>query len=216
MRGVQPYSPDLWRAALSTVPEITSKDIVVVNEGAHHISSGVDSYKATISELILKQLRPMPATIYWREYAPAHFGGPSGAFTFNAAQQQCEHASVGEHQWNDYVKETLIACGDDCRHIKWLPIFQMSLPRHSMHTGEHINKSVRGAWDVKYLDCRHYCLPVLDYWNIALLHSICPPQGAHNGRWVAAEAVRLCEIDQMRLTVQCITKSMIFIARYSH
>ena len=177
MRGIQPYSSALWTAALSTVPELTSKDIIVVNEGAHHINSGVDAYKAMIAELILVQLRPMQATVYWREYAPAHFGGASGAFVADTALavRTCEQASVGETEWNDIVKELLLACGDECNHIKWLPVYNLSLPRHAMHTGDHIDKSVRGAWAMNSLDCRHYCLPVLDYWNIALLHSMCMP-----------------------------------------
>ena len=176
MRGIQSYSAHLWETVMSTMPTLTSKDIVVVNEGAHHIYN-VEAYKSTMTDIIMKQLRPLPATVYWREYAPAHFGGPSGAFVPNPSLPRCEQATVGEPEWNQIVKDLLLACGNECSHIKWLPIFKLSLPRHSMHAGDHIDQSVRGNWATAIRDCRHYCLPVLDYWNILLLHSMCPPEG---------------------------------------
>ena len=84
---------------------------------------------------------------------------------------------LGEVEINDFVKGVLQTCGKDCGNIKLLPVFQLSLPRHGMHTGEHIDKSVRGAWDAARLDCRHFCLPVVDVWNQIMLSTICGADG---------------------------------------
>lgn len=55
--------------------------------------------------LILERLRYLKMRIFWKEYAPAHFGGHTGTYIwfipgFLPPDPKCEPASVGE-TWYD-------------------------------------------------------------------------------------------------------------------
>lgn len=59
-------------------------------------------------------------------------------------------------------------CGVACKNIRLLPIFDMSLPRYDSHHGTY----GRGK-DTGFTDCRHYCVNVVDWWNIVLYSMMC-------------------------------------------
>jgi hypothetical protein len=55
-------------------------------------------------ELVLQRLQKVRATVYWKDYAPTHFGGRTGTFTgideanlaFLGVRENCPAATHGE------------------------------------------------------------------------------------------------------------------------
>ena len=83
-------------------------------------------------------------------------------------REKCDPASVGEYWFREHVVHTLKACGAECSNIRLLPIYDMSLARHNSHHGTY----GRGK-EVGYTDCRHYCVNVVDWWNVVLYAMMC-------------------------------------------
>ncbi len=169
MRGMNTGS--VFEQAISDLAPLLDTDIFMVNAGAHHINNGVEKYIEAMKEVINNCLVKLPGDIYWREYAPSHFGGETGKFT-GKFPTTCAPADRGERYLNEVTQVLLTECGEACDHIKWVPIFAPTLQRHASHTGDHINKTKMGDW-ANSLDCRHYCLNVIDVWNIILVHMAC-------------------------------------------
>jgi len=173
VRGLMGYEPDTWQDGLDALAPLKNSDIFVVNFGAHHLEKGMEEYRKIISEVILNELTRLPGTVIWREYSPAHFGGPTGEYVATEKALNCSPASVGELYTNEVPKHVLMECGERCKHVKWLPVHSVSLARYGAHTGQHISKTKRGIWNANILDCRHFCLNVLGLWNEILFSMLC-------------------------------------------
>ena len=179
MRGMNRFDRERWPAWVNALGGMHKNDILLVNFGAHYTLGSLEDYKTEMQQVILGELRRLPCTVYWREYAPAHFGGPSGKFMHDYNLKTCAPAEVGETEYDRVAKRILVECGAACSHMRWLPIFGPSLARHGSHTGDHIPDKARGFW-VRALhhDCRHFCLNVVDLWNQILFASMCSPASA--------------------------------------
>ncbi len=162
----------VFEQVVSDLAPLLDTDIFLVHIGAHYINDGVEKYIEAIKEVINNCLVTLPGDIYWREYAPSHFGGETGKYNALNFPTTCAPADRGERYLNEVTQVLLTECGEACAHIKWVPIFAPTLQRHASHTGDHINKTKMGDW-AKNLDCRHYCLNVIDVWNIIFLHMAC-------------------------------------------
>jgi hypothetical protein len=49
-----------------------------------------------------------------------------------------------------------------------LPIYDLSLSRHNSHHGTFGRNK-----DTGFTDCRHYCVNVIDWWNVVLYAQMC-------------------------------------------
>ena len=83
-------------------------------------------------------------------------------------REECDRASVGEYWYREHVVHTLEACGAACSNIRLLPIYDLSLARHDSHHGTY-GRGKEGG----YTDCRHYCVNVVDWWNVVLYAMMC-------------------------------------------
>lgn len=83
-------------------------------------------------------------------------------------RERCEQASVGEYWFREHVVHTLKECGPACDNIRLLPIYDMSLSRHNSHHGTYGRGKETG-----YTDCRHFCVNVIDWWNVVLYAMVC-------------------------------------------
>lgn len=83
-------------------------------------------------------------------------------------RQRCSPASVGEFWFREHVVSVLKECGEPCKNIRLLPIFDLTLARFDSHHGTF----GRGK-DTGYTDCRHFCVNVVDWWNIVLYSMMC-------------------------------------------
>lgn len=178
MRGINKFDDGArWRNWLRDLGGLSSTDVLVVNWGSHYTLHGsFEDYKQEMQRIILGELRQLPCQIYWREYSPTHFGGPSGKFTHDPNVKACAPAETGETEYNDWTRQVLANCEAACAHIRLLPIWGPSLGRFGSHAGDHIPEKNFGFW-VKAVrhDCRHFCLNVLDVWNQILLNMMCSP-----------------------------------------
>lgn len=111
--------------------------------GAHYTKGGLDDYKIQI-RTVMAELKRLPCPVCWREYAPAHFDGPSGRFQRDTSLNVCAHAEVGETEYNAVTRQLLRECGAACSHIRWLPIWDVYLPRHGSHAENHVPDKARG------------------------------------------------------------------------
>ena len=137
-------------------------------------------FTVDMPELFHARLKHYPCRVIWKEYAPTHFGGATGAYTGVeemlgpdskskkvASNDACYPASVGEYWYDDFIRELLQDC-DDCGNIQMLPIFELSLMRHNAHHGS------LGRGRANHMpDCRHYCSSVVDTWNVVLYNLMC-------------------------------------------
>eukprot|EP00884_Botryococcus_braunii_P017926 jgi/Botrbrau1/4817/Bobra.0325s0036.1 len=184
IRSFGQFNLTLWDLVMSEFGHLTERDVLMVNFGAWYPrfkAGGFDCYdpwhyfKVDMHELIMQRLKDVRAAVYWKEYSPTHFGGRTGTFTGIDEDfpdilppLQCSPASHGEFWYNDYVRATIKDCGMDCAHIRMLPIFDISLPRYTLHhgaLGRGLESGVR--------DCRHFCQPVVDTWNVVLYNMEC-------------------------------------------
>ena len=176
MRGMNKFDKQRWQAWAKDLGGLRSSDILVVNFGAHYTEGSMEDYQAEMQSLILGELRKLPCTVYWREYSPVHFGGPTGKFYHNISITACGPATLGETEYNEQTQRILNECGAACAHIRWLPIFGPSLARYGSHAGDHIPDKARGFWlHALHHDCRHFCLNVVDVWNQILFGMMCNP-----------------------------------------
>jgi hypothetical protein len=61
-------------------------------------------FKSSMEQIIMQRLKQSRATVFWKEYAPSHFGGRTGTFTGLEeslrkelpVQPDCPPASYGE------------------------------------------------------------------------------------------------------------------------
>ena len=83
-------------------------------------------------------------------------------------RERCDPASVGEYWFREHVVHTLKECGPACSNIRLLPIYDLSLSRHNSHHGTYGRGKETG-----YTDCRHYCVNVVDWWNVVLYAQMC-------------------------------------------
>ena len=83
-------------------------------------------------------------------------------------RERCDPASVGEYWFREHVVHTLKECGPACANIRLLPIYDLSLSRHNSHHGTYGRGKETG-----YTDCRHYCVNVIDWWNVVLYAMVC-------------------------------------------
>jgi len=84
------------------------------------------------------------------------------------AREQCDPVTVGEYWFREQTLAALKECGEPCKKIKLLPVFDLSLARHDSHHG-----SFGRGKDMGVTDCRHFCKNVVDWWNILLYSMIC-------------------------------------------
>lgn len=78
-RGIATYHKGFADIATEVGP-YTESDIIIVSIAAHYGKSGPEAYTKDMTALIHEHLKHYPATVYWREYAPSHFGGETGEF----------------------------------------------------------------------------------------------------------------------------------------
>ena len=64
--------------------------------------------------------------------------------------------------------DVLKQCGKACEKIRLLPIFDLSIARYVSHHGTFGRGKENG-----FTDCRHYCVNVVDWWNIVLYSILC-------------------------------------------
>ncbi|CAL8469667.1 g9208 [Coccomyxa elongata] len=176
------YNASLWDDVFAEIGPLTQHDVIIVNFGAwyprfnfNEPKAPFEAFKLDVKELFLEKLSKYPAQSYWRTYSPTHFGGATGTFLAVEeglegvpTRQRCEPASVGEFWYRDHVVSVLKECGAACKNIRLLPIFDMSLSRYDSHHGTYGRGKESG-----FTDCRHYCVNVLDWWNIVLYSMMC-------------------------------------------
>eukprot|EP00884_Botryococcus_braunii_P000146 jgi/Botrbrau1/10131/Bobra.0191s0004.1 len=185
-RGFGVLNLTLWDDMITEFEEqygrLTENDVIMFNFGAWYPRFRQNDwwsvFKFTMAKLIETRLQHMTATVYWKEYAPAHFGGRTGTWTgieeslsdVLPVREACEPAQFGEYWYNDWIKQIVSKCGMPCSHIRILPIFNLSLARYNLHHGSF----GRGTLAKKPVrDCRHYCQPVVDLWSIVFFNSEC-------------------------------------------
>lgn len=82
--------------------------------------------------------------------------------------QACQATKIGEFWFDEEMGRMLEACGEPCRRIGILPLFQASLGMHNSHFGS----AGRGR-DENNIDCTHYCHNAMDQWNTILFNYLC-------------------------------------------
>eukprot|EP00884_Botryococcus_braunii_P007792 jgi/Botrbrau1/17013/Bobra.49_2s0071.1 len=148
LRSFGQFNLSLWDDTLREFEQaygkLTPRDIVMFNFGAWYPRllplNPWPTFMSSMQEFVMSRLRHLNATVIWKEYTPTHFGGHTGTFTwfhrdFRPSDPKCEPASRGEFWYDDYMRKVLEDCGERCKHIRILPVFNAALPRHNMHHG---------------------------------------------------------------------------------
>ncbi|CAL5228102.1 g11175 [Coccomyxa viridis] len=176
------YNASLWDDVFAELPPLTAQDVIIINFGAWYPRFNFneprlpwESFQLDIRDLFVDKLSKSPAQAYWRTNSPTHFGGATGTFTAIEeplegvpVRERCDPASVGEYWFREHVVHTLKECGPACSNIRMLPIYDLSLSRHNSHHGTFGRGKETG-----YTDCRHYCVNVIDWWNVVLYAMMC-------------------------------------------
>ncbi|EIE21418.1 hypothetical protein COCSUDRAFT_43154 [Coccomyxa subellipsoidea C-169] len=176
------YNASLWDDVFAEMGPLTDRDVIIANFGAwyprfnfNEPRAPFEAFKADVKDLFVDKLSKYPAQTFWRSNSPTHFGGATGTFTAVEeglpgvpARPKCEPAAVGEFWFREHVVSVLKECGAACAKIRLMPIFDMTLARYESHHGTF----GRGK-DTGFTDCRHYCVNVVDWWNIVLYSIMC-------------------------------------------
>lgn len=178
IRDMGTYNDTLLGDLLSDFNPLQADDILLINWGAWYPRFAWNqnqvawrAWQQHIDYLFTNRLSKLPLQVIWKQYAPVHYCGPTGAevgfenqLPGGPWQYNCRPAQIGETWYDDYVRYLLTGpCKDDCSSIKVLPIFEMTLPRHNSHHGSMGRGQPKGR-----ADCRHWFSALTDCWSIFL------------------------------------------------
>jgi len=173
------FGIDAWNAMVLSIGGWKEGDILVVNFGAHYMPNLMD-LRIDLKILFYDALAKIPSdkvTIFWREYAPAHFQAfpdgeypPSHMVKFKGELACVPHLSGHYTQSivQHHVQWIMDECGSYCAHIRRIPVWDLLRNAWDQHTeGSH-------CFDDEWCDCRHYAIPgPMEYANILLYNQIC-------------------------------------------
>ena len=136
------FGKEAWRDMEESIDGWKEGDILIVNFGAHYSANLMD-LRNDLNSLFYEVLAKLPqdkVTIFWRDYAPAHFRSfadgeypPSHQVKF-AGEPACVPHLMAPHTPSivgHAVTQILGECGSYCAHIRRIPVWDL----------------LRNAWD---------------------------------------------------------------------
>ena len=179
------FNKEAWEMMVQDFGGWQGNDILIVNFGAHYMANVLD-LRQDLEVLFYQVLLKIPSfnvTIFWRDYAPAHFQAfpdgeyPPSHFVKRANEPACvphlmapKTPSIVKHVVVDKIMEE---CGDPCRHqIRRLNVWGLLRNAWDQHKeGSH-------CFADEWCDCRHYAIPgPMDYANVLLYNQLCVSSG---------------------------------------
>ncbi len=76
-----------------------------------------------------------------------------------AIQEECQAAEEGEVWYDEWFRDYISSCGEECVRIHLLPVYHLSLSRHKSHMGElsQLSLLVRHLADTSKMACAGLC-----------------------------------------------------------
>ena len=184
------FNKEAWDIMVKGFGGWRDGDILVVNFGAHYMANLLD-LRRDLEVLFYQVLAEIPKkhptkniTVFWRDYAPAHFQAfpdgeyPPSHFVKRANETACvphltapKTPSIVKH----VVTKILEDCGEACIHIRRLNIWDLLRNAWDQHTeGSH-------CYSDEWCDCRHYTIPgPMDYANVLFYNQLCVNHAGEN------------------------------------